>query len=392
MVELASKKDSLPKGDRSKKNKGYYNLYINRGRFIYPEIRELRDNNIFSHERNFSFYLGSALILGVLSLYIIYPFIQIVIGSIFLAYIFYPAVKRLHPYFASKRISLLVIATVISLISLIMFIYTITLSIKAIDAINTYFEQNKELINHYTKRYNNFLIERGVNPKEHFNKIVTDLTTQLQSTLISMVFGLPSFLMTYSLMIVLVYYFMRDGEEIVTTLINLFPDERRIFVKELFTETDKLAKSVIFGHFAVSIFLGAVSFVGYLLIGYGDSFFYAVITTIVGIIPLIGASLVPFLICIYTLLAGNYKVALLMLILSALLSLISQIAYAYVSQKTEATLHPALLIVGMISGSVVLGLSGFFLGPIILGSFFNVLNLIVATLNKENNDKYPAKG
>ncbi len=160
---------------------------------------------------------------------------------------------------------------------------------------------------------------------------------------------------------------------LIGTIVDLFPCRRRNAVKKLIADTDKLARGVIFGHFAVSIFLGTVSYPAYVLIGVNEPVAYAFITTIIALIPIVGGAVVPAVLCMYNLLKLQFALAGSMFLLAITLTVLSQMAYAYVSRRTSH-LHPGLLILGMISGPFVFDAAGFFVGPIILGGFVNIIN------------------
>ncbi len=324
-------------------------------------------------EQSNRFFLAFAVVLGALALYTVLPFINLIVASAFLAYLFNPLEEMLTKHLPSRRSAAFIVSAFISLVAIIGFVYAIFILQEAVGAVSDLVDRSLPRLEEAESVYKSVLARHGLDLREEVTTMLNGVLDTAKTGLVDLIIGLPTLTLTYILLMFLTYYFLIEGEKLIQTIVELFPCRRRNAVKKLISDTDKLARGVIFGHFAVSIFLGTVSYPAYVLIGVIDPVAYAFITTVVALIPIVGGALVPAVLCLYNLLQLQFTLAGSMFLLSITLTVLSQMAYAYVSRRTSH-LHPGLLILGMISGPFVFDAAGFFVGPIILGGFVNVIN------------------
>jgi predicted PurR-regulated permease PerM len=350
------------------------------------------DKEVERASGNVTFFLALCIVLGLVSFYTVYPFFNLVLASAFLAYLFHPLEKAFSSKVGKRDISIFFIAVFISVSALIMLVYSIFILNQIFQHGSEFYEVNKEeligkanhLIDTVEMRTG---ADLGINVTtirigEYINEAVS--SEAVTENLLGSLAELSNLFFALLLIMFLTYYFLLDGENALMGMVLMFPSEKVGMVQEFLGETDRMARGVIFSHFSLSFLIGVVSFPGYVAIGYGDPLLLAVVTTIVALVPIIGGSLVPFVLALFNFASFEWRTGIELLLLAIILTIVSQMMYAWVSRKTD-TLHPFYLLLGMISGPFVYGITGFFIGPIILGAFANAVEIYGKSLREKRD-------
>lgn len=349
--------------------------------------REALDKEVARASGNVTFFLGLCIVLGLVSFYTVYPFFDLVLASAFLAYLFHPLEKAFSSKVGKRDLSIFFIALFISVAGLILFMYSIFIFNQVLQQGAEFYEANKDtLITKANRLVTSIEFRTGVYLGINVETIEVGeyVKGAVSNNVLGSLYQLSDLFFALLLIMFLTYYFLLDGENALLGIVLMFPSEKVGMVQEFLGETDRMARGVIFSHFTLSFLIGVVSFPGYMVIGYGDPLLLAVVTTIVALIPIIGGSLVPFVLALFNFASFEWRTGIELLLLAIILTVVSQMMYAWVSRKT-ATLHPFYLLLGMISGPFVYGIFGFFIGPIILGAFANAVEIYGKTLREERD-------
>lgn len=354
--------------------------------------REALDKEVARASGNVTFFLALCIVLGLVSFYTVYPFFNLVLASAFLAYLFHPLEKAFSSKVGKRDISIFFIAVFISVAGLIMFVYSIFILNQIFQHGSEFYEGNKEeLLGKANGLIDTVEMRTGANLGinvttikigEYISEAVS--SEAVTQNILGSLSELSSLFFALLLIMFLTYYFLLDGENAILGIVLMFPSEKVGMVQEFLGETDRMARGVIFSHFSLSFLIGVVSFPGYVAIGYGDPLLLAVVTTIIALVPIIGGSLVPFVLALFNFASFEWRTGIELLLLAVILTIVSQMMYAWVSRKTD-TLHPFYLLLGMISGPFVYGITGFFIGPIILGAFANAVEIYGKSLREKRD-------
>ena len=132
---------------------------------------------------------------------------------------------------------------------------------------------------------------------------------------------------------------------------------------------------MIVGQIVVGILQGIISGIGYFVFGVPNALLLTVITTLVGVIPVIGPWLVWIPVDIYLFASGQSGAGLGLLIYGSILInwIDTLIRPLIVSKKTK--INPGVIITGMIGGLLVFGVLGLIIGPLVLSYVLLLMEL-----------------
>jgi len=331
------------------------------------------------------------IILVILSALVLTPMISmIILGAIF-AYAIRPLSSRMEPYvkFRSVAIFIGMIIVIIPLIAiLILFINTLIASAPAfvefikslnLTSINSSSIQNFPPIQHYFPTTTSSPLITSVFTS--INLGVEDILRSITEYLLGLLKSVPTVLLQLFIFFASTFYFARDGERVWEYLDYIVPESRKHYFQTLINETDRVLKSIFFGHFVTATITGVVAGIGFALLGYPYALFLGTLTGFFQLMPIVGHWPTIVGLAIYDLIIGNYLRAVEVMLLGGLLSLLDMYIRPKLAGK-YADIHPLIFLLGFLCGPLVLGLVGFIIGPLVLG----VTYAAVVAYKKENQN------
>ena len=331
------------------------------------------------------------IILVILSALVLTPMISmIILGAIF-AYAIRPLSSRMEPYvkFRSVAIFIGMIIVIIPLIAiLILFINTLIASAPAflefikslnLTSINSSSIQNFPPIQHYFPNTTSSPLITSVFTS--INLGVEDILRSITEYLLGLLKSVPTVLLQLFIFFASTFYFARDGERVWEYLDYIVPESRKHYFQTLINETDRVLKSIFFGHFVTATITGIVAGIGFALLGYPYAVFLGTLTGFFQLMPIVGHWPTIVGLAIYDLIIGNYLRAVEVMLLGGLLSLLDMYIRPKLAGK-YADIHPLIFLLGFLCGPLVLGLVGFIIGPLVLG----VTYAAVVAYKKENQN------
>ena len=331
------------------------------------------------------------IILVILSTLLLTPFLSmIILGAIF-AYAIRPLSSRMEPYLKFRSVAIfvgMIIVIIPLIVILIIFIDTIIASAPSflifiknlnLSSFNSSSIQNIPLIQQNFPSSSSSPIVNSV-----FNSInlgVEDILRSITEYLLGLLKSIPTVLLQLFIFFASTFYFARDGDRIWEYLDYIIPDNRKHYFKTLVNETDRVLKSIFFGHFVTAIITGVVAGIGFALLGYPYPLFLGTLTGFFQLMPIVGHWPTIVGLAIYDLIIGSYLRAVEVMVLGGLLSLMDMYIRPKIAGK-YADIHPLIFLLGFLCGPIVLGLVGFIIGPLILG----VTYAAVVAYKKENQE------
>ncbi len=186
--------------------------------------------------------------------------------------------------------------------------------------------------------------------------------------------GIASFLISFFVFTIALYYLLRDGAALKDTLVELSPlrdsDDRSV-VRRLETAVN----SVIKGTVSVALLQGFLAAIGFWMFGVPNSALWGTIATISALIPGIGTALVFVPAIIYLAVTGNTGAALGLGIWGAIaVGGVDNVIRPYLI-GSGTRLHPLPVLLSVLGGITFFGPVGIFLGPLSIALFFALLSL-----------------
>jgi predicted PurR-regulated permease PerM len=310
------------------------------------------------------FLFALVVVSGVVSVLIVLPFLQFVLGSVLVAYVLYPVSGRLEPYVGSRLAPLVVMAgALLAVFAPVAYITVVLLrDLRALESGDSGLETAE--------------IEATIAEQTGQEVDLTSSVSTIGGELVDILFGDVAALVAFglwlslgfALMLFVVYYLVRDGDRLVAWVIDVAPMANNVCGR-LFRRIDDTTWGVVVGHLFVAVLQGAVGGFGLFLAGIPNVVFWTFVMIVLAVLPLIGASLVWAPAAAYLFAIGDTGLAVALFLYGlVVVSLVDNYARPIVIDR-EADLNPAVILVGVFGGTYAIGLTGLFIGPIVLAVF-----------------------
>jgi len=327
------------------------------------------------------FFLAIIVLLGILVLYLVRPFAFPIFWAAITAILFYPVYQGIEKYIKMPSVSSLITSIlVIVIIFLPLTLISVLLVNETADlyqriSSGNYFGTVESVTGQLQNSAFAPLLETVKTEWETyaasgakalgvfiFNNI-KDITEN------SIRFVFMAFIMLYTL-----YYFLKDGKQMLARLMHLSPlgDQYEKMLYNRFTST---AKATLKGTLIIGAIQGTLGGILFAVTGVEGVFVWAVVMTILSIIPAIGSFLVWLPAGVIMLIAGNVWQGLTILIVGAvLISNIDNVLRPPLVGK-DTQMHPLFVLFSTLGGIFIFGVSGFIIGPVLMSLFLAIVSL-----------------
>jgi predicted PurR-regulated permease PerM len=200
-----------------------------------------------------------------------------------------------------------------------------------------------------------------------------------------------TFLLNLFVMLYAMFYFLRDGREMLEKIFYYTPlnheDEVRV-VERLISVT----RATIKGTLLIGILQGTLAGIGFWVAGIGGAAFWGTVMTVLSVVPGIGAALVWVPAVIYLFIIGHSLAATLLLIWCAAgVGTIDNMLRPKLVGK-DAKMPDLLILLGTLGGLFLFGPIGFIIGPLVCGLFLTVWDIYGATFKDVLPPVYDLRG
>lgn len=211
--------------------------------------------------------------------------------------------------------------------------------------------------------------------------------------------GTAAFLLNLFVMLYAMFFFFRDGKQIVRKIFYYMPlshDDEMLLLERLTSVT----RATIKGTVVIGIIQGTLAGVGFWFAGIDGSAFWGTIMAVLSIVPGIGSALVWVPAVIYLFITGQTLAATLLLAWCvAVVGTIDNVLRPTLVGK-DAKMPDLLILIGTLGGLFLFGAIGFIVGPIVCGLFLTIWEIYGATFKDilppvrslRSGDLKPAKG
>ncbi len=340
------------------------------------------------------FLFGLLLVIGWASLRIVRVFLDYALVGIFLAYLTYPGyawmVTRVkhRPSASFLMLGLVVAAVVIPgafLVSeLVREITQLTATLSATNLVAILDELQRQ-VNQFvggdpdTVVGDYDLVELAVPAVRTF---LTDLVADLPSQLAFALVGI--FVLLY-----VMYYVYIDGARFVRFVQELLPMQEA-HRDLLFHETGVVVKAVMYGQVLTALIQAVIAGVGFVIFGVPSVVLLSLATFVLALLPVVGPPLIwvpAGLMLIFV--KGQTFAGIGLIVYSVVLvsSLDNIIRPKLIGSR--ARVHPVVVLLGVLGGIVIFGMSGLILGPLVLSIFVTLLEVYRKEFAQKMEDDGP---
>ena len=322
------------------------------------------------------FLIICILFIAFFSFLIIKPYFSYLLGAMVLSFVFYPVYCKIHAKFRNDSISAGVMIVLILLVVIIPISYVASQLIsQSVVVFNDVGDVNMTALDDLVSNISlmlgyDFLFEDFLVDVSHEGrKFILAAMPQIFGSLSSLFLGV--FIMMF-----VMFYLFRDGEDIITYFLKLFPIKQEN-EHRLVEELGMVTRGVVYGQVAVAVVQGLLAGIGYAIFGVSAPVLWAFITLIASFLPTFGTALVWIPICLFMIVAGNYTAGVLLAIYCFVIvsSIDNVIRTKLIEEKTG--LHPVLVLLGVLGGLKMFGLIGLVLGPVIIALMTILLKLYI---------------
>jgi predicted PurR-regulated permease PerM len=332
-------------------------------------------------------YFLATLLLGAagLSVYIFLPFISWLVLALVLAVSF----KPLNQWIATKVCRSKASPTLSTSLTLLVIFLTVAIPLAIATA--SIFSEAQNITTFLTDDKNQKELLSAWNGAQHyFSKAfpsfpfdsadLKDLIAKIPQVIVSQLFkafsNILNILIGIFISCLALFYFIRDGSAILKYLMSISPLEA-VEEKALFSKIQKTVTAIFGGIILVCILQGIITGIGFALFGVPSPFLWGFVTIFAALVPVLGTGLVIFPGILYLCLIGHFYSAfglfLWMLIPVGLAdNILRPILMGHGMQ-----IPSFLVLLAILGGMIVFGISGLLHGPIILAVLFAVIEIYI---------------
>ena len=330
-----------------------------------------------------AFFLIVLLVSFILLVFLLKPYIGIIVASGALAIVFLPLHRQILKWVKGKK-------TIASLISILVVIVIILAPLFLIG-----FQVYKEASNLYLgissnnfSQFNNFIagvekIAQKFSPGFSLNLNAKEILTPILSFTMKHLGGLFSgaakLLLSLSLGLIALFYFLREGKEIKKYLVELSPlndkDDQQIFIA-----LKNTVSATIKGSLLIAVIQGFLTGVGFIIFNIPNATLWGSITVIASLIPGVGTVIIIGPAIIYLLATSHFLSAVGLLVWGIVAIGLLEHYLSPKLMKKGAQVHSLLILFSVLGGISLFGAMGILIGPIIV-SLFAALIRIYPELN-----------
>lgn len=313
------------------------------------------------------------LVLLTLSFFIIKPIIFAVFFGFLLSYIFSPLYLKLKSKVKSSNISAFIVVVGLILIIILLSIFLLPIAVR--QTLSAYESiKDADIVSVLQRNFPNLF----TSPKATADliAIVSSFTSNISVFMLSWIkglfFNLPLILFQIIITLFTFFFALRDQDLLSSylTSVSPFPREYQAKFAQKFKE---VVNSVIFGQIVVGLVQGAVSGIGYFVLGVPHALLFTILTTLAGVIPVIGPWLVWIPVDISLFLTGDPLTGILLLVYGLfVINLVDPLLGPQIVGR-GIKMNSAVVLIGMIGGLYAFGALGLIIGPLILAYLFLVI-------------------
>lgn len=169
------------------------------------------------------------------------------------------------------------------------------------------------------------------------------------------------------------YYLFRDGDKIVEALPMVLPLQKSQS-EALIARASQVVSAGIYGVVSIAMIQGLLGGLAFWILGVPSAVLWAVLMTLVCMIPIAGSFLVWLPLSIYLMMTGHWTKAIFLVLWGALVvSTIDNFLRPRLV-KNQTKLHELFVFFSVLGGMSVFGLLGIVLGPVVLAITLGLLN------------------
>jgi predicted PurR-regulated permease PerM len=334
-------------------------------------------------------FLALMVLVTLAFIWILLPFYGAVFWAVILGVIFAPLQRRLLLRLGWKRnltaLCTLMICLVIAILPVIIISMLLvqegTTLYKNLESgqldISTYVLQFKGLLPPY---FRHWIDHQGMGDLNGLRDKIAKGAMQASQYLATQAFsvgqGTFDFVVSFFIMLYLLFYFLRDGHDLVrrirTAIPLAEPQKRRLQLK-----FNRVVRATVKGNVLMAIVQGALGGLIFWFLDIPSALLWAVLMAFLSLLPAIGAGIVWAPVAVYFLLSGMiWQGVVLGLFGIFVIGLVDTVLRPILVGK-DTRMPDYLILISTLGGMAVFGLNGFVIGPMVAALFMSMWGIFV---------------
>lgn len=306
-----------------------------------------------------------------------------------LYYVLLPIVELLEKKMKRRPAVLIVLVGLIGILTTLGFIFgpmlseQITQFVNSIPTLATQFQ--RQLVDVREQLENSAFFSRFMTGQDNlFNKFSGNISEYASTFLKNIGTGVGGFVslltttvVTIVIIPIMLIYMLLDGDKLKGNLVKLMPYEYHKETKKILGDVHLTIMSYIRGQVIVSIGVGIIAYIGYLIIGIDYALLLALFATLTNIIPFLG----PVLGVIPALIVGFIQDPILAIYAIIVMTVAQQIDSHIMSplvQGKTLDVHPLTIIIVLLVAGNIAGFFGVLLGV----PFYAVMKVVILNIRR----------
>ena len=334
------------------------------------------------------------LLVTVAFIWILLPFYGAVFWAVILGILFAPMQRRLQQKFGWQRnltslctlgICLVIAILPVIILSVLLVQEGATLYTNIVSGqldIGAYIAQFK----HSLPPYFQHLLDRfGMGELNGLREKIVKASMQGSQVLASQAFsfgqGTFEFVVSFGIMLYLLFFFLRDGAELVRKIRTAVPLEEN-HKRRLQLKFNRVVRATVKGNLVVAVTQGALGGAIFWFLDIPSALLWAVLMGFLSLLPAVGAGIVWAPVAVYFLLSGMiWQGVVLGLFGVFVIGLVDNVLRPILVGK-DTRMPDYMILISTLGGLAVFGLNGFVIGPLIAALFMSSWALFVETRPK----------
>ena len=193
------------------------------------------------------------------------------------------------------------------------------------------------------------------------------------------------------LMIISLFYFLKDGERIIKRLVFVSPLSD-FYDEQIIKRVGLAINSIVRGSLMIALVKGFLTALGFAIFGVPNPILWGVVSALASFVPIVGSGVVIAPAVLYLSAAVSYPAAVGLAIWGVVLIGLSDNFLSPILMKKGMKIHSFVILLSILGGLGFFGPIGFIAGPVILSllfALFDIYPLITKKIIDEKNEKMP---
>ncbi|MCP4706509.1 MAG: AI-2E family transporter [candidate division Zixibacteria bacterium] len=221
-----------------------------------------------------------------------------------------------------------------------------------------------------------------------FETVIKDamstITKAIGSQATTVIANISKSLFYFMLMLFAMFFFFRDGDQIVEFLKNITP-LKRDQVRILYSHMKEVIEGTMYGGLVIALLQGLLGGILFAIVGISSPVLWGSVMAFLAFIPVVGASLVYIPAGVILFLGGSPVTGIIVIAVGLAISQTDNFLRPHLfAGKTE--MHTLLLFFSIMGGIIIFGLLGIVLGPLITAVFLSLLKVFEVSINTDTTE------